>query len=317
MNISFIINPVAGFGGFQKLVRKAIDYLAKQGHTVHVVETKGPGDATQLARRAADAQFDVAIAIGGDGTINEVCNGLVKTPTALGVLPAGTANVYAADVRIPIWWPLKPDAVFKAADIVVHGQQRQIDLGCVRFPDGGSRYFLMWCGIGLDAAISQGKRSREQGKRSLGYATWLISGVLTTMDFMGTPATLKTDYDTIDDRLLLAVVSNGQLYGRLWRMAPKAKMDDGMLDVGVLTGHGWPITMRHVLGLTLRRHVRDPNFGLYRTTQLSLSAKEPLPVHVDAETIGTTPVEIEIVPRALKVMVPHNAPDRLFSVATE
>jgi YegS/Rv2252/BmrU family lipid kinase len=312
MKITVIINPAAGFGGFQKLVRKAIQYLVDQGHAVEAVETSGPGHATHLARRAVEAQVEVAVAVGGDGTINEVCNGLAGSGTALGVLPAGTANVYAADMRIPIWWPLKPDAVFKAADIITCGQQRRIDLGRVRFPDGRSRYFLMWCGIGLDAAISQGKRRREKGKRSLGYAAWVISGVLTTIDFMGTSAILQTDYDKIYDRLLLAVVSNGQLYGRLWRMAPKAKMDDGMLDVGVLTGHGWPVTIRHVVGLTFRQHVRDPNFRLYRTTRLSLTAREPLPVHVDAETIGTTPVEVEIAPQVLKIMVPHNAPKRLF-----
>lgn len=313
MRIYFIINPVAGFGGFQKLARKAIIRLGEFGHEVCTVETTRPGEATSLARQAADRAFDVAVAIGGDGTINEVCNGLVGTNTALGVLPAGTANVYAADMRIPIWWPLKPDAVFKAANILVNGQRRQIDLGCVHLPDGGSRYFLMWCGIGLDAAISQGKRTREEGKRSLGYAEWIVSGILTTIDFMGTSATLKTDHDVIHGRLLMAVVSNGQLYGRVWRMAPKAKMDDGLLDVGVLIGHRWPTTMRHVIGLTFRQHVRDPNFNLYRTTHLSLSAKDPLPVHVDAETIGTTPIKIDIAPQALTVMVPHNAPQRLFA----
>ena len=313
MRIYVIINPMAGFGGFQKLVRKSITYLSKQGHEVESVETVGPGDATNLARRAALEGYDVAVAVGGDGTINEVCNGLVESETTLGVLPAGTANVYAADVRIPIWWPLKPDAVFKAADILVTGHHRQIDLGRVYLADGTSRYFLMWCGIGLDAAISQGRRTREVGKRSLGYAAWIVSGVLTTMDFMGTPATLMTDHDTVRDRLILAVVSNGQLYGRVWRMAPKAKMDDGLLDVGVLTGHGWPTTIRHVVGLTIRQHVKDPNFNLYRTAQLSISSKEPLPVHVDAETIGTTPIEIEIVPHALNVVVPHNAPQRLFA----
>ncbi|MCB0227430.1 MAG: hypothetical protein KDI02_27290, partial [Anaerolineae bacterium] len=137
--------------------------------------------------------------------------------------------------------------------------------------------------------------------------------VMTTFDFMGTPAVLTTDTETIDDRLILAVVSNGQLYGRLWRVAPKAKMDDGVLDVGVLTGHRWPTTVRHVVGLTIRQHVKDPNFNLYHTTRLSLDARDPLPVHVDAETIGTTPIEIEIVPRVLTVIVPQDAPQRLFA----
>ncbi len=314
MKLCFIINPMAGFGGFQKLVVKAIRRLDQAGYTVNSVETVAAGHATDLARQAAEDGCDVAVAVGGDGTINEVCNGLVGSKTALGVLPAGTANVYAADVSIPIWWPLNPDAVYKAAEVLVKGQRRRIDLGRVRLADGTTRYFLMWCGIGLDAAITQARRDRSQGtgKRSLGYLSWVISGLITTFDFMGTRASLFTDEQLVKTRLIMAVVSNGQLYGRLWRPAPKAKMDDGLLDVGVITGHGWPATMRYVVGLTFKQHVKDPNFQLYRTTHLAVRARDALPVHVDAEAIGTTPIDIEIVPSALTVIVPHNVPERLF-----
>ena len=103
---------------------------------------------------------------------------------------------------------------------------------------------------------------------------------------MGTPATIVTEHSTVHKRMLLAVASNGQLYGRIWRMAPQAKMDDGLLDVAVMSGHGWPSTFKHVAGLTLRRHVKDPDFELYRTSTLSFTAKEPLPVHVEYDGLG-------------------------------
>ncbi len=310
MRVYFIVNPRAGLATFQKLVRKAATHLLEQGCEVKRAETKGPGDATHLARQAAAEAFDIAIAVGGDGTINEVCNGLVGTETAMGVLPAGTANVYAAEMGIPIWGPLKPEAVTKAAKIVLTGRRRRIDLGRVQLHDGRSRYFLMWCGIGLDAAISQARQTT--GHRSLGYVSWLVAGLLVTYDFMGTPATIVTDSITLKERVLLAVVSNGQLYGRIWRMAPEAKMDDGLLDVAIMSGHRWPSTVKHIVGLSLKKHIQDPDFHLYRTARLSLSAKETLPIHVDAETIGTTPVKIEVVPSALNVIVPQNAPGRLF-----
>jgi len=310
MKIYFIVNPAAGSGGFQKLVIKAAGHLTRLGCRVKQVETKCKGDATRLARRAVAEGFDVAVAVGGDGTINEVCNGLAGTETALGVLPAGTANVYAAEVRIPIWWPLNPGAVNKAAEVIVSGQRRQVDLGQVQVADGSSRYFLMWCGIGLDAAISQAIRPGDT--RRLGYIAWILSGLMVTYEFMGTPATLVTDNGSIRERVLVAVVSNGQLYGRVWRMAPKAKMDDGFLDVAVMAGHRWPSTIKHAIGLTFRQHIKDPDFSIYRTRRLSLSARDPLPVHVDAETIGVTPVEVEVAPRALNIIVPHNAPQQLF-----
>ncbi len=312
MKICLIVNPKAGPSTFKKQIKNAEKYLIKSGCQVERLETKQPGDATTLARQAARNNFDVAVAVGGDGTINEVCNGLVNSQTALGVLPAGTANVYAAEVGIPIWHPLNPDAITKGADIIINGQRRQVDMGRLQLQDGTCRHFLMWCGIGLDAAITQARNSAAKNMRPLNYASWVVSGIMVAYDFMGTPATLITDNEIIKERVLVAVVSNGQLYGRVWRMAPQAKLDDGLLDVAVMSGHRWPSTVKHVLGLTFRQHVKDPDFNLYRTTRLSLSAKDALPVHVDAETIGTTPVEIQVAPLALKVIIPQNAPRKLF-----
>ncbi len=315
MKICVIANPRAGgFSSFQKQINRACDRLVKLGCWVEQVETQAAGDATTLARQAAAQGFDVAVAVGGDGTVNEVCNGLAGTETALGVLPAGTGNVYAADVRIPIWSPLKPEAILAAADIIAAGKRRRVDLGRLHLVDGRSRYFLMWCGIGLDAAISQARRPMQP--RSLNYASWAVAGLIVAVDFMGTPATLVTDHRTIKERLLLAVASNGQLYGRIWRMAPQAKMDDGLLDVAVMSGHGWPSTVKHLVGLTFGRHVKDPDFALYRTAKLSISAKLELPVHVDAETVGVTPVEIDVAPLALNIVVPKNVPDRLFTTSS-
>jgi YegS/Rv2252/BmrU family lipid kinase len=311
MKAYLIVNPNAGPTEFQKQVRKAQTHLSKLGCQTRRVETKGRGDATHLAQQAAQEGFDVAVAVGGDGTINEVCNGLVGTETALGVLPAGTGNVYAADMRIPIWHPFKPDAPLKAVQVIANGQRRRIDLGRLRLEDGTSRHFLMWCGIGLDAAISQTKDASSQ-VRQLGYAAWVVSSLMVTFDFMGTPATITTDDGVVQKRVLLAVASNGQLYGRIWRLAPEAKMDDGLLDVAIMTGHRWPSTIKHLVGVTFRQHIKDPDFHLHRTTRLSLSANDALPVHVDGETVGTTPVEIDIAPHALNVIVPQNAPARLF-----
>lgn len=311
MKILLIVNPNAGPNTFRKQVDRARRYLSEQGCQVSYTETAYKGHATELARQAAEDGFDTAVAVGGDGTINEVCNGLVGSNTALGVLPAGTANVYAAEMGIPIWHPLNPEAVIKGADVIAKGKSHRLDLGHLRLATGTSRYFLMWCGIGLDAAITE-KKSSPTKSRPLNFAAWIVSGLLITYDFMGTPATLTTDNQEIHERVIMAVVSNGQLYGRIWRLAPRAKMDDGLLDVGVLTGHGWPSTAKHILGLTLHRHVEDPSFHLYRTAKLSLTAKYELPVHVDAETVGLTPVEIDTAPRALRVIIPQNAPTRLF-----
>jgi YegS/Rv2252/BmrU family lipid kinase len=313
MKIGLIVNPNSGTGSFRNQLREAQDYLLKRGCQLKRFDTTAKGDATRLARHAANHEdFDVVVAVGGDGTLNEVCNGLVGSSVALGVLPAGTGNVFAADVGLPIWAPLNPDAILKATEIIITGTRHQIDLGHVQVADGTSRHFLMWCGIGLDAAITQSKDASST-PRSLNYASWIISGIMVAADFMGTPATLTLDDRQFRKRLLMAVASNGQLYGRVWRLAPEAKMDDGLLDVAVMAGHHWPSTIRHVLGLTFKRNIKDPDFHVYRTRRLALTARSPLPVHVDAEFIGNTPVEIEIVPGAITIILPPEVPQRLFT----
>jgi len=312
MKVIFIVNPASGFTGFHKKVLKAVGHVAELGCTVKMVETTGAGDATRLAQEGAAEGFDVAVAVGGDGTINEVVNGLVGTETALAVLPAGTANVYAADIGVPISWLLNPDAVTSAAAIVVNGQQRWIDVGLLTLADGTSRYFLMWCGVGLDAAISQAKKSNSAARRSWGYMAWAVSTARLLFDFRGIAAKVEMDEQEVEERIIVAVVSNGQLYGRIWRMAPEAKMDDGLLDVGIMAGHRWGEIFRHAITLTLGQHLYDPNFQLHRTTRLALSTYYPMPVHVDGETIGTTPIEVEVIPSALKVVVPQDVPSRLF-----
>jgi len=313
MNVIFIVNPGSGFTGFRKEVGKAIARIAELGCTVKRVETTGPGDATSFAKQAAKEGFDVAVAVGGDGTINEVVNGLVGTQTALAVLPAGTANVYAADVGIPIATPLSRGAVNHAAEIVVHGQRKLIDVGRLTLADGSSRYFFMWCGIGLDAAISQAKSDKKTSRRSIKYISWLVSIGMLLFDFRGIRAKIEMDEVALKERIIVAVISNAQLYGRLWRMAPEAKMDDGLFDVGVMSGHRWLSILKHGLLLSLKQHLNNPNFHLHRTTQLTLSTKYPMPVHVDGETIGTTPIQVEIEPLALKVILPQDVPTRLFS----
>jgi YegS/Rv2252/BmrU family lipid kinase len=311
MKACLILNPAAGPRDFHRQLDKAVEHLRTCGWEVESLHTTEKGDAIRLARQAADAGCDVAVAVGGDGTVNEVVNGLAGSPTALGVIPAGTANVYAADVGIPIWNPLRPNAVRDAAEIIHTGQRRRVDLGQVQLADGRQRYFLMWCGVGLDAAISQ--EIRTEDTRRLGMAAWVVAGVIVAVNFMGTPGAEMVGDKIGRRRVLWALVSNGQLYGRFWRIAPAAKMDDGFLDLAVFEGYGVLSTLRHLAGLTLGHYARDPTVHLYRDRFITIRTRKPLPVHVDGEPIGTTPVHIDVIPRWLNVVLPAHLPSHLFA----
>jgi YegS/Rv2252/BmrU family lipid kinase len=310
MKACVILNPAAGPRDFRRQVNKAIEDLRSHDWEVEFFKTAAKGDATRLARQAADAGCDVAVAVGGDGTIHEVVNGLAGSDTALGTIPAGTANVYAVDVGIPIWSPLRPNAVRIAAEIIRTGQRRKIDLGQVQLADGQRRFFFMWCGVGLDAAISQEVSSEDT--RRLGVAAWAIAGVMVAINFMGIRGNVTVDSQKGRKRVLWAVVSNGQLYGRLWRIAPDAKMDDGLLDLTVFEGHSVLSTARHLAGLSLGQYARDPTVHFYRGCSFTIETRKPLPIHVDAEPLGTTPVTISIAPHSLNVVLPPKLPTHLF-----
>jgi YegS/Rv2252/BmrU family lipid kinase len=310
MNARVILNPAAGPRDFHRQLNKALEHLRAHGWDVELLKTAKKGDATRFARQVAAAGCDVVIAVGGDGTINEVVNGLAGSDTALGIIPAGTSNVYAVDVGIPIWSPLRPNAVRIAAEMIRTGQKRKVDLGQVKLTNGRKRYFFMWCGVGLDAAISQEVRS--ENTRRLGMAAWAIAGVMVALNFMGIRSSVTVDNHKKRKRVLWAVFSNGQLYGRLWRVAPKAKMNDGILDLTVFEGYGVPSTIRHLAGLTLGQYARDPTVHFYRGRSFIIETYKPLPVHVDAEPVGMTPVEIDVVPHSLNLILPPKFPDHLF-----
>jgi len=238
----------------------------------------------------------------------------VDSKASLGVLPTGTANVYAAEVGIPIWNILKPDALLKAAEVIVNGKIRKIDVGKVRFKNKTSRYFLMWCGVGLDAKITAEKKSSPKGKLRplLNYASWTITGLKVAYKFSGVDAKISADKLNLTEHILMALISNGKLYGRFFKLAPDAKLDDGMFDLAIMKGHGLKSITKHAINLGLRRHKKDPDFKLLSAKKISISSKDPLPVHVDAETIGTTPIEVENIPKALNVIIPQDAPKDLF-----
>jgi diacylglycerol kinase (ATP) len=315
MKARIIFNPAAGQGDFHQHLKQAVEYLESGGWQIDEKRTRSRGDGIDLARQAAESGCDIVIAVGGDGTINEVVNGLAGSSTALGVIPAGTANVYAADVGIPIWSPLRPMAVREAARIIQEGQRWSIDLGRVTFSNRQQRYFFMWCGVGLDAAITHEVTSEQT--RRLGLAAWVLVGAIVAVTYLGHRSSVTVDAREERMRMLWAVISNGQLYGRVLRFAPEARMDDGLLNMTVLEGYGIMSTLRHLGGLLLGRYARDPTKHQYVGKAISIETRRPLPVHVDAEPLGTTPVQIEVVPQALTVIWPQRLPAHLITESVE
>jgi len=305
MKARLIYNPSAGRRTARGEIQRAADQLRQHGWSVDIAETIRQGDAIRLARAAAAEKLDAVIAVGGDGTLNEVANGVVDSETALGVLPLGTANVWAKEMGLPL------GDLMTATQHLADAHVRVIDVGEVRSATIPPRIFVLWSGVGLDALITRDVEPQREMKRRLGALMFWFVGIRDAWSYRGKRVTVWLDGKRVRKRVILAVAANAQLYGGIVRIAPNAKVDTGLLDVVVFKGTGFWATAWHLVRVFFGLHVRDPQVEFYAVSSPKVMTKK-MPVHVDAEPIGFAPVEIRVRPRALHVLVPKTANRSLF-----
>ena len=331
MRMTLIYNPRAGQVLVRRQLEHIVDYLRGYGNLVEVLETGCPGNATGLARRAAECRAEMVVAVGGDGTVSEVAGGLVGTDVVMGVLPVGTTNVWALQVGIPVLDPFNPGArigkfvaglseqfngalpfdpvqnvLLDAARVLVEGRTVSVDVGEV-----AGRHFLLWAGIGLDAAVTQSISLQE--KRAIGAWAFIIPALDKFRNFAGAEVRLTLDGRTVLVETPLVVISNIQLYGAILPLGAKACVTDGLLDVCVFKGEGLLTFVHHALQVLSRRHLQDPEIEYYQCRHLVVESARPLPVHADDEPFTETPVTVRVLPRSLRVIVPQSAPEELFN----
>lgn len=298
MRTMLVFNPNAGQSdAHERELAAAAEVWRDAGWQVDLQPTRAAGDGKRLGRLAAEAGYDLVVAAGGDGTLNEVINGLAGSTTALAPLPLGTMNVWARELRLP----LQPRA---AAEAILGWHVRPIDLG-----RAGDRYFLLMAGIGFDAAVTAGVRADE--KRRLGALAYVLRGIEQALSVRGARARLVLDGRSFRRRVLMVVVGNTQLYGGLVKITHRASIDDGLLDVCVIKGDNGLSAVRRLIAILGRRQGQDPELEYYRARSVAISARPPLPVQVDGDPIGTTPLTFEVVPAALHALLPEDLPEDL------
>lgn len=291
-----LFNPHTGKPrGWSRLL-DALAYLHEYGWRVHVRETAQRGDASALTRDAVASGCPVIIAAGGDGTVNEIIQGLACSSVVLGILPLGTGNRCATQMGIPV-------NIVAAAQVLTHGYVRSIDLGEV-----GGRYFLFGAGVGFDAVVA--RHTSFTMKRVLGITSYGVATFLTALSYSSTETTVVTPDHLSRGPVLQVTIGNGRLYGARLMVTPEAKVDDGLLDVCVFKGQGQSRIFRHILNVLAHRHLLDPEVEYYRVPQLSVSCSKELLVQLDGEVLETTPVTLRVVPHCLKVLVPRELTKR-------
>ncbi|MCC7164545.1 MAG: diacylglycerol kinase family lipid kinase [Anaerolineae bacterium] len=305
MRVVIIHNPTSGMHNTHAAIDAATAAFRGVGWETSTQETTAGGDATRLAREAAAQGVEVVMAMGGDGTLNEVANGVLGTQTAIGILPLGTANVWALEMGLPL------DNIARAAELQARGTPQRIDVGVAQGKGFGPRAFLLSCGAGLDAHVIQQVESDRDNKRRFGKAFFLAVGFREALQYRGRKVSVKVDGVTYRRRVLLALTSNTQLYGAMVRLPPTARINDGLLDVTLLHGDNALNALWHFVRLGAGFFARQPDIEHYRARNVEIRG-DTLQVHVDAEPVGATPVRIHIKPGALRVLVPATANRAIF-----
>jgi YegS/Rv2252/BmrU family lipid kinase len=297
---TILLNPRARNAPSFERLRSAALRLKSEGWEVDVRPTDAARHATALAREAATAGASVVLACGGDGTLNEVVNGLVGTPSAAGVIRSGMGNVFAKEVGVP----RAPEA---ALGLLIEGERRRFDLGVA-----GERYFLLLAGVGFDALVV---RSVPEGpKRLLGTASYILWGLRKVARYQPRRARLCVDGETLDCDLAWLLLGNTRSYGGVLSITSKALVDDGCLDGYLFCGRG-PLWMTSLaLRLLLGRQDRAKGVTFRRLRELVVETPG-LPVQADGEDFGDTPMRFTVALAALDVLLPRGKAGRLFSTS--
>jgi YegS/Rv2252/BmrU family lipid kinase len=262
--------------------------------------TDSPGHATNLAREAVAQGRELLLAVGGDGTFNEVLNGLMQaggTPdgVALGILPIGTGNDMAYGAGLPLDWR-------QACEVVALGSSRVLDVGHVCSDEDAALYFGNGVGIGFDAIVNIESRKL---KRLRGFPLYFVALMRTLIAYYHAPVTtVDVDGKVIVQNSLMISVMNGRRFGGGFYMTPEACMDDGLFDLCVTGKVARAMMVGFVPRFMRGTHITDKRVTMTQGCRVSVSYETPWAAHVDGEIYGaaTRQLEIELLPQRLRLV---------------
>jgi diacylglycerol kinase (ATP) len=297
-----IVNPAAGEGRAGRLRPWLSERLRFVGTGARLVVTSAPGHARELALHAAERGHDRVVAVGGDGTVQEVVNGLIEARSglSLGILAAGNGNDLARSLVLP---RRSRDAL----ELALGDETTLIDVARAVRGSGAAetvRWFAAAGGIGFDAQVAAtmaGRRQRWQRGR-LGYGLSTLRELLRFRNRQ-VRLTLETPEGKreIDRRVLFVAIANGRFYGGGMDICPDASLSDGMLDLCVVGDISRLEAVRQLPGIYRGRHVNHPAVELLRATSVQLDGERGILVHLDGEPFGALPLRIDLEPLALSV----------------
>ena len=291
---TLISNPKTGrYISRRKTIQELASDLTQKGVEVDLKFTSGPGDATEIAARAANNGSSDVIVAGGDGTINEAIQGMVGTKARLGILPRGTANVLARELGLPM-------NIDDAISVAAKGKSRRIHFGiAIDETTNAQRHFVLMAGIGLDASVV---RSVLPGlKRRIGKGAFWLSGLSHLATWDPRPFTLEIEGETYS--ATFAAIGKAARYGGDLMITPRARLDEPMFEICLIDTFS-RVQYLQLLSYAMREGMPNGKKGVRFIKCSKVRATGDAAVQVDGELLGHLPMSFEISPQSMEVIVP-------------
>ncbi|TFJ91320.1 diacylglycerol kinase [Lentibacillus salicampi] len=287
-----IYNPTSGREAFKKELPTVLERFEIAGFETSAHATTREGDAIEAAKIAVERHFDLVVAVGGDGTINEVINGLAEQEhrPSLGVIPTGTTNDFARALCIP-------RDIRKAVDIILNGQSKLLDIGRVN-----AHYFVNIAGGGKLTELTYDVPSKL--KTVLGHLAYYVKGIEMLPSLKPTRARIEYDGTILDEDIMLFLVANTNSVGGFEKLAPDARLDDGYFDLLILKKMNLAEFVR-IASLAIRgAHLEDKRILYTQAKHISVETDDKMQLNIDGEYGGLLPGEFENLPQHIAFFVP-------------
>ena len=280
----FVINLISGTSDKAAIPGLIDMYLDKEKFEYEIAITQYAGHASEIAAKAKDDGVDVVVAVGGDGTVNEVARAIVHSDTALGIIPCGSGNGLARHLLLPL-------NVRKAIDVINRCEVRQLDYGIINdYP------FFCTCGMGFDAFVSM--KFAEAGKR--GPITYVENVLREGLKYKPETYTIEDESGTLQYKAFLISCANASQYGNNAYIAPQASMSDGLMDVIIME----PFDVFEAPQISIEMLDKNSKIKTFRTRHLHIHRDEPGVIHYDGDPVMTgADIDIELKPKGINIIV--------------
>ena len=297
--ITVIINPVSGTTSKKHIPDLLYQHIPSDRFEKRLFFTEYQGHAFELASNAVKENADFVIAVGGDGTVNEVARALVESSVVLGIVPMGSGNGLARDLAIPL------DSR-KALEVILERKIRTID-----YCKANNRIFFCTCGVGFDASVSE----RFAKRKRRGPLSYIRSVVTEYLQFKPDTYDIVFENEVLTKKAFLVTCANASQYGNNAYIAPQADMKDGMMDIAILSPFS-PFDVGHLIVQMFTKQItKNRKLQYYRSKKLALRRVKPGIVHIDGEPVYMDRIiSLEVFPNGLNVIVPQDPAPPVYSV---